>query len=268
MLRNELLAAVVRADVATVRAWVERMPTVQRLKLGVRLSGGLAWSLVGMTLPEGAGPERLALMMQRMELDVNADGVVTDDEFAQNEKAQLRIVDTCGSQLLNMGVIAGLTLTVFYPLAVSPLVPSSHSAAYFGSRALDVFTYVYYVFMYYCVVQSVVLIMHSTRAYLQLTLWMPSLEAKIWYVDRMRMSDYVAACFNIIKSVVWSVPMGVAVTVSPFAGVLALCAFVYFYICLIKLSRTDVDALWVLRQYADAKLVRRDALSAATASHV
>jgi hypothetical protein len=173
------------------------------------------------------------------------------------------MVDTCSTQLLNVGIVAGLTLTVFYPMAVQPLSVSEESLQFFGHRALDVFTYAYYVFMYYCVVESVLLIITSTRAYLQLTLWMPSLEAKIWYLDRMRMSVYVTSCFNMIKSVVWSVPMGVAVSVSPLAGALALVAFVYFYARCFRLSMLDVESLWFLRQYAAVKLDERAPVHAA-----
>lgn len=254
MSRNELLSALVRADVVALRAWLKQMPADLRLRVRMQLTGGMTWTIRGAALPEGGGMERLTLMLQRIDLDVNGDGLVTDAEYSANEKAQLRMVDTCATQLLNMGIVAGLSLTVFYPMAVAPLIMAEDSLDFFGKRVLDVFTYAFYIFMYYCVVESVVLIMTSTRAYLHLTMWMPSLDAKLWYLDRMRMSDYVASCFNIIKSVVWSVPMGVCVSVSPLAGAFAVVSFLYFYAQCLRISRADVDCMWFLRQYADIKL--------------
>lgn len=203
------------------------------------------------------GPEKIALMLQRIDLDEDGNGIVTDEEYKRNEKSQMKVVDACLAQLLNNGIVAGLTLTVFYPLAVSKLDASDDSTAYFGTRAIDAFSFAYYVFMYYCVVESVVLVYKSTRAYLHLSMWMSSLDMKMWYLDQLNMDDYTRSCFNIIKSIVWSVPMGVAVSVSPSAGAVALLAFIYFYVCCFKFSRKDVETVWFMRQYTANKLKTR-----------
>lgn len=261
--RNAILATLVQEDVYRLRKWASHVSGRLRTKLKFDvLGGGAHWSVPKSDTWYTArhavgGPERIAIMLQRIEIDVDADGVITDDEYKTNEKAQTRIVDACLSQLLNVGIVAGLALTVFYPMAMTKLEPSESSVAYFGSQVTDVFTYAYYVFMYYCVVESVVLVYNSSRAYLHLSMWMSSLDMKIWYLDRLNMSRYVQSCFNIIKSVVWSVPMGVAVTVSPLAGALALVAFLYFYAHALAFSRCDLETLWFMWQVTSHKMALR-----------
>ncbi len=260
--RNAVLAQVVQSDVELLRSWTTGPNAASSLRARVGFGGGLhfkspdAWYTAKERL---GGPEKLAVMLQRMDIDTNADGSITDEEYKENEKSQLKVIDACLAQLLNTGIVAGLTLTVFYPMAMSKLEPSEDSLSYFGAVVTDVFTYAYYVFMYYCVVESVILVFKSARAYLHLSMWMSCLDMKIWYLDRINMGAYVASSINIIKSVVWSVPMGVAVAVSPLAGAFALIAFTYFYVSCLLFSRQDLEALWFMRQYAEYKLKSRPA---------
>jgi hypothetical protein len=264
--RNKLLADVVMRDVAVLKTWANPLTSpAGELKTQFRfhlLGGGPQW---GVPSSESwfslhascGGPEKIALMLQRIDIDEDGNGEVTDEEYKQNEKTQMKMIDACLAQLLNYGIVAGLTLTVFYPMAVNKLDVSEDSAAFFGENAIDAFTLAYYVFMVYCVVESVIMVYKSTRAYLHLSMWMCNLDMKMWYVDQLNVGDFTRSCFNIIKSVVWSVPMGVAVTVSPAAGVVALLAFLYFYGCCLRFSRRDVEALWFMRQYTAHKLKTR-----------
>ena len=258
--RNEVLAEVVKSDVESLRLWTTGPKAVSTLRRTLTFRGGLqytspdAWYRMWKKL---GGPEKIAVMLQRMDIDTNADGSITDEEYKENEKSQLKVVDACLAQLLNTGIVAGLTLTVFYPMAMGRLEPAEESVAYFGSTVTDVFTYAYYIFMYYCVVESVILVFKSARAYLHLSMWMSCLDMKIWYLDRINMGAYVVSSINIIKSVVWSVPMGVSVTVSPLAGAFALVAFAYFYVSCLLFRRQDLVALWFMRQYAEFKLKSR-----------
>jgi hypothetical protein len=260
--RNEVLAEVVKNDVEALKKWTMLPQSAQlRKRVGFDpFGGGLHYQSPDPWFRGRhaiGGPEKIAVMIQRIDIDTNADGSITEAEYQQNEKSQLKVVDACLAQLLNTGIVAGLTLTVFYPMAMSKLEPSEDSLAYFGHTVTDVFTYAYYIFMYYCVVESVILVYKSARAYLHLSMWMSCLDMKLWYLDRINMGAYVASSFNIIKSVVWSVPMGVAVTVSPLAGALALVAFGYFYASCLLFSKTDVETLWFMRQYTSHKLQAR-----------
>lgn len=262
--RNQLLAAVVKSDLFMLAKWAlsEHSGILRKSLTFDFTGGGPRWGVppADVWYTECArlgGPERIAVMLQRIEIDVDRNGTITDAEYKENEKTQYRVVDACLAQLLNVSIVAGLTLTVFYPMAMTKLEPSPTSVHYLGSTTTDIFTYAYYIFMYYCVVQSVLLIYKSARAYLHLSMWMSSLEMKMWYLNQLNMLTYVSACFNIIKSVIWSVPMGVAVTVSPLAGAFAVIAFLYFYASCLAFSNCDLDTLWFMLQYTQHKLETR-----------
>jgi hypothetical protein len=262
--RNQLLAAVVRNDLLMLTKWALSSHSSElRRTLQFDFTGsGPHWGVPASdTWYAGCtslgGPERVAVMLQRIEIDVDRNGIITNKEYKQNEKAQTRVVDACLAQLLNVSIVSGLTLTVFYPMAMTKLEPSQSSVYYLGPLVTDIFTYAYYIFMYYCVVQSVILIYMSARAYLHLSMWMSSLDMKMWYLDKLNISTYVSSSFNIIKSVVWSVPMGVSVAVSPLAGLLALGALLFFYRACLACSHDDLDTLWFMWQYTKHKLETR-----------
>ena len=147
-------------------------------------------------------------------------------------------------------MVGALLLSVALPLVLAPLSLTDTSSEFFGPTAITTFTYVYRALVSFTAVESLLLVLGSSRAYLQLSVWMPTLELKIWWCTHISIVTYASSCILVVHWACLSIPFGVAVNVSPGMGRVALVAVVYAFVKVTRLTRNDCLAVGKLHWYA------------------
>lgn len=127
-------------------------------------------------------------------VDVSADGQLS---AADVEEAQ-RLVEATKSELLNDGVIAALILSIMYPMAYEEkdaLTSLHESQASWGwgdwSGLLSLLA------NFASVSTAIITVFLTSIMYTQLSFWMPTLEARLWYVG---MSHFATSITGLAKN--------------------------------------------------------------------
>lgn len=165
-------------------------------------------------------------MVAEENLDSGGDGILTQEKIMKNESTEdfaLRMIEQNLNFLINTGVVGALLLSVLFPVALTPLVASNESIAYFGDRAIYGLLISYFFFIYSSLFFSIWITFITIHYYLHITIWMPTLDLKLWYIMELNiLPAVVSITFGCILSSSFSLPFGIAVAITPTAGLIAL----------------------------------------------
>jgi len=189
---------------------------------------------------EIGGFEHISFKIQNIIMDINHDGKIDEKELEETKENRIKTIEYCLSQMLNYSVVGGLAVSVLYAVSLNPLNPSDTTRYYLSQNTIYCFYYIYYSLLYYGLMQSFMLIYKASRCYLHLSIWMPTLNMKHWYISQFSLVPLIFTTNRIIKSIALSIPFGVTVSISPGAGIVAVVFLLLFFIENIKMSKMDV----------------------------
>jgi len=195
------------------------------------------------------GLEKVGFKIQTIEIDIDNNGIIDKDELEKSREHCLKMIEAFQSQLLNYGVICGLYFTVLFPIALSPIVVSNNSQIFFDTIIINIFTYIYYCCIYISLIQSLLMVYKASRYYLHLTLWMPNIELKYWYINTVPIQTFIFTSNRIIKFVILSLPFGIAVGVSPISGLISFFLAINFMWENTKISFIDTKVCMKVHDY-------------------
>jgi hypothetical protein len=199
---------------------------------------------------EIGGLEMISFKIQNISLDANNDGTIDRKELEEAKENRTKVIEQCLSQMLNYGVIGGLAVSVLYAVSLNSLTPSESTLYYLNRPTILVFYYIYYTFLYFSMMQSFLLIYKSSRAYLQLSIWMPTLDMKHWYISEISMTPLIYTTIYTIQAVAVSIPFGATVSISPAAGIIALVFLCWFHYEYMKTKKLDVYLGYKIHDFA------------------
>ena len=171
----------------------------------------------------GCGQTGLLLSLAR--LDPDGDGEVSEEDLDAVE----RLVSASKEALLNSGVVAAAMLATMFQWAYEEdaSLTALHSSREWGVEEVADLTSCVADFV--CVLTCVLVIVMSSLMYSQISLWMPSLEARLWYVNALSTARAAVdlATYVTVFSALLSLACQVAVTRSawdilPFLPLLAV----------------------------------------------
>lgn len=242
----DIILPIIRKDFRDLKKWTNIERTTNEYNSAIKISTNQGFTYN----PEGSGWwdyhymiggfEKISFKIQNIAMDINRDGVVDYRELAESKENRMKTIDHCLSQMLNFSVIGGLAVSVLYSVSLNMITPSDSTKYYLNAKLISVFYYAYYTLLYYSLMQSFMLIYKASRFYLHLSIWMPTLDMKHWYISKISMVPLTYTTNRIIKSVALSIPFGVCVSISPIAGIIALISLMFFYIENIKMTKLDV----------------------------
>ena len=205
------------------------------------------------------GAETLSMQLQAIELSMRNNrkhnqqqqsGVDDKEELNDIQEKQRQLVEQTLSLLTSVGVIGALLISVSLPLVLTPLTPSDAAQQFFGTTGVDVVTYLYRILIIGTAVESLLTVLACLKAYMQLSVWMPTLELKMWWCTHISVTSVVWGSNVILMLAFASLPFGVAVNVSPGIGLVTLIAGVYFVVRVLHLGRADYLGIVKLHQWA------------------
>ena len=206
------------------------------------------------------GLEKISCKIQNVEMDSNNNGIIEQIEFDKNTENLKKTIDNCLSQFLNYSVIGGLFVSVLYSVALTELPISQASSDFFPDPVIQISLYIHYALVYYSLLNAFLLIYRSTRAYLHLGVWMPNLKLKHWYINKITMVPFHDMYTYTMKSAIMSIPFGVAITITPFSGLISFlltCLFLWEHT---KTSATDVKLCMKIHDYIKEKIESKKCL--------
>ncbi len=119
-------------------------------------------------------------------------------------------------------MVGALIFSVLFSTVLTPLSVSDESSDFFKPWIITAFTYVYYVAVYLSLARSFTIIYSSVMLYLKLSVWMPTIETKMWFISEVSLTPVVNNGLICLISASVAIPFGVAVNVSPGAALVAL----------------------------------------------
>jgi len=159
------------------------------------------------------------------------------------------MIESFQSQLLNYGIISGLYFTILFPLVLSPIIISPYLESFFNPIAIKLFIYIHYCCIYYALMQSLSLIYQASRYYLHLTIWMPNIELKYWYINTIPIKIFIITANSIIKFIILSLSFGITYGVSPVTGLISTVLVLYSLWQHTKTSLMDTEICIKIHNY-------------------
>jgi hypothetical protein len=188
------------------------------------MNGGIDFKCSGMTVhDELGGAQLISLKLQNILIDEDGDLNVSDEELAASEDKYRDMVDQALNLMVNSGVVGALIFSVLYGILFT-YPESSDSLKFFGYYGFWTVFYIYYTFILAALVNSMALIYHSARMYLHLSMWMPTLELKVWYITKISLVPIIEMSMSSVVFSGLAIPFGVAVFVTPLASLFAIIA--------------------------------------------
>jgi hypothetical protein len=186
------------------------------------------------------GIEKISYLVSEVEFEhqkelklLAGEKMTQDDEIAEVER-KYRLVDFSLNFLINSGVVGALLLSVLFPLVLTPLIYSDDSQEFFGDTNLIAFSYVYFFLMYFSLFCSIWLTFMTIHYYLHITIWMPTIDMKMWYVTELNTLQGISAITHMcIVGAMIALPFGIAVMISSEAAVISLLFLVIISIFLL-----------------------------------
>lgn len=176
------------------------------------------------------GAENITLKIQNVLMDQDGDGMISQKELANNEKRREDAVNSALSLMTTQGVIGALILTVLYTLTITALVPSDTSLQFFGDVIIGRLSLTYRFFVTLGLCLSFALVYNTTRMYLQLSVWMPTIDMKSWFLSEISLCPLINQCQQTIICSLIAIPFGTAVQVDPNSGLLCLVVPLFVFI--------------------------------------
>ena len=166
----------------------------------------LPFWLYSVTTLGGVG--QISLKLKNVAMDIDENGAVTEEEFESNAEAQKVVIDQSLSLLGTLGVVGALIFSVLYSTVLSPLDPSDVSTNYFSAHTLTAFTYVYYACVYFALGKAFSIICQSVILYLKISVWMPNLELKMWFLSDVSLTPVVHSAMVSLILASLAIPFG------------------------------------------------------------
>jgi hypothetical protein len=209
-----------REDLITWSKMRWEQPPFQYTPTGIKLTD--SWTYMILL----GGVDKIAFMIAEIFIDSDTDGTF-NSKFAEKnfllEDYSLRLIEQTLNFLINSGVVGALLLSILFPIALLPMLPSNESVAFFGDDQILVMLVFYAVFMYTSLFFSIWVTYMTLHYYLHITIWMPTLALKMWYVCELDTLPAVAlVTHGCILASALALPFGIAVVITPAAGLIAL----------------------------------------------
>ena len=121
----------------------------------------------------------MTLALARM--DVDGDGSLSEEDLSVAQ----RLVDATKDELLNAGVVAALILSIMFPLAYEEneaLIHLQQRSSDGGWDWRDWSELTSFLANQLAVCSAFMTVVLSSMMYTQISFWMPTLEAQLWYV--------------------------------------------------------------------------------------
>jgi hypothetical protein len=177
------------------------------------------------------GGETICIRIRSL-LIQHRNGFSTNSFKAVIDKLSEEFVQRYSDLLLNLGLVNGLVFSVLYSTVLNPLLISSASSKYFSSSTVQCFSVLYYCFSYAALGCSIAGIIHSTRVYQQILVWMPTRGEVIKYLNTINIVRPITVTNYCFTFAVLSLPFGISIKTSPLSGLLCflifLCLAIYF----------------------------------------
>lgn len=188
-------------------------------------SSGIAMSDAWTYMILLGGTERVSALVGEYRLNSSPDGKgELDEEMLETHRDDVnQIIEQTLNFLINAGVVGALLLSVLFPVALTPLVPSDESVLFFGDNLTYGILITYFVFVYSSLFFSLWITFMTIHYYLHITLWMPTLELKLWYCNDLNtLPAVVVITHSCVLAAAFSLPFGIGLAITPEAGLIAL----------------------------------------------
>jgi hypothetical protein len=136
------------------------------------------------------------------------------------------------SMLTSFGVVSALILTILYPLVLTPFSPSEDSASYFNETTIQAFQYTYFSMMFLSLAFAAIVVVLSARMYAEFGFWLFRPDARLHYLRSGRLGFLAIVNIACLFTFLLGVPFGVAVNVTPVAGLIAVVITILSMACL------------------------------------
>jgi hypothetical protein len=157
--------------------------------------------------------------------DADHDGSVRGNEYDDLTK---QLVENVSGLLVNMGVVGALILSVFTPLVLTPMELSASSKDFFGEKLTYVFWCGYQLMIVIVVALSLLLVMFTVFHYKHLNFWMPTNDAKLWYLDTFSIVPVIITASLTLIFAFCAVVLGTSCLVSATASLFSMVALLVF----------------------------------------
>lgn len=177
----EDVAVMVRRARAQLHDWANKPPA--RMGSGLRNRYSQLSYLHNMPPGGGAlgGIEGIAPLMVLAQLG-DKDGIIGPDKIKEYEAACEKLVEATLNFNLNIGVVAALILSIFYPLA-STLVSDEDNQDNFSGNLIYILQVAGYICCQIVVTSAISQLFICGRMYTHIAFWMPNLRSKVWYIS-------------------------------------------------------------------------------------
>ena len=188
-------------------------------------SGGIELSDAWTYMLLLGGAEKLSGIVAEYKMNDSDDGCgkLTEEMLEEHKDEVNDLVEQSLNFLINAGVVGALLLSVLFPVALTPLVPSDESVVFFGEHVSLGLLITYFVFVYASLYFSIWITYMTIHYYLHITLWMPTLELKLWYCNDLNtLPAIVVVTHSSVLAAALSLPFGISLAITPEAGLIAL----------------------------------------------
>jgi len=168
----------------------------------------------------------------------------------------------------NNGVVGALVLSVIFGPATTSIQVSELSSSFFGQNGVEILRIIYHCILFYGIMEALFLVYAATKLYSQLSTWLPTLEAKILWLDSYPAFQVSITQTNVISCVAMSIPLNVALTMSPSLGLAATLFCVFFWYKFALNTKDQVKTMILLHEYMGRAQTHRRALRSTTKINV
>jgi hypothetical protein len=177
------------------------------------------------------GAEKMAVILRALVVlqekeKCTKQGVQMDQDHCE------KLNDDTLSMLASFGVVSALILTVLYPLVLSPFSPSEASASYFNETTIQAFQYTYFSLLFLSLTLAAIVVVLSARMYAEFGFWLFRPDARLHYLRSGRLGFLAMVNVYCLFAFLLGLPFGVAVNVTPVAGLIATVFTILSVACL------------------------------------
>ena len=239
--------------------WMD--PPVEYTIYGPKVSDAWAYMILL------GGAEHIATMISTIDLELfvendppkennKEDNNEDNKEDLQKEDRLYRLVEQTLNLFINTGVVGALIMSILYEVALTPWPYSDDSIDFFGEDILLSFNITFMIFLYAALFFSIWVLFMTIHYYLILTIWLPTLELKLWYVtkaDVVPMVVLISHCCIVASAL--CLPFGIAMYIGAEAGLIAVVMDIVMlaYIGFNLFSSRGGDAFLIKHQHINGK---------------
>jgi len=142
---------------------------------------------------------------------------LSEKEVFENKKDY---IDSVMAYLSTVGVVAGLVISVVFPLTFAPLTPSDACTEFFGDQTMYAFSLLYRIFIIFGEFQALYVIASVFAFTSFLFIYLPDVESRAWYLEKHTvrpLTETAMASFAFIHA---AALFALAVQVSPESAII------------------------------------------------